>query len=405
MIKRLKVPFFFAIKYIFLKKNNRAINILSIVTMLSMAVGSMAMIIVMSVFNGFETLAINLYESFEPHLSITPSKGKVVHIDNFLIDKIKATEGVENVSLILESKAYFKYRDKETIAILKGVEPSYFKTNKISQFLIVGDTLLEDANNSYAMLGLNIAEKLQIKVDDPFESLAVYVPKSSQQVGIAGDMPFEHSYISPRSVFSVYQEYDEKYVIVPISFVQYLTGNSDFSISSIEISINQSEALVKDRLSRILKNKWKISNRLEKNETLYKLTKVEKMITYLVMGFILFILSLNFIGSLTMHFLEKQKDLKVLLYLGINRLQIQRIYLLIGFLQSFVGGVLGLLFGVLVLVVQYFFEIIKMPGSGTFVISAYPVEIRILDIFFILFLVVLISFLMALWPAYRAKNV
>jgi lipoprotein-releasing system permease protein len=231
------------------------------------------------------------------------------------------------------------------------------------------------------------------------------VPKSSQQVGIAGDMPFEHSYISPRSVFSVYQEYDEKYVIVPISFVQYLTGNSDFSISSIEISINQSEALVKDRLSKILKNKWKISNRLEKNETLYKLTKVEKMITYLVMGFILFILSLNFIGSLTMHFLEKQKDLKVLLYLGINRLQIQRIYLLIGFLQSFVGGVLGLLFGVLVLVVQYFFEIIKMPGSGTFVISAYPVEIRILDIFFILFLVVLISFLMALWPAYRAKNV
>lgn len=405
MIKRLKVPFFFAIKYIFLKKNNRAINILSIVTMLSMAVGSMAMIIVMSVFNGFETLAINLYESFEPQLSITPSKGKVVHLDDFLIDKIKATEGVENVSLILESKAYFKYRDKETIAILKGVEPSYFKTNKISDFLIVGDTLLEDANNSYAMLGLNIAEKLQIKVDDPFESLAVYVPKSSQQIGIAGDMPFEHSYISPRSVFSVYQEYDEKYVIVPISFVQYLTGNSDFSISSIEISINQSEALVKDRLSKILKNKWKISNRLEKNQTLYKLTKVEKMITYLVMGFILFILSLNFIGSLTMHFLEKQKDLKVLLYLGINRLQIQRIYLLIGFLQSFVGGVLGLLFGVFVLVVQYFFEIIKMPGSGTFVISAYPVEIRILDIFFILFLVVLISFLMALWPAYRAKNV
>ena len=405
MIKRLKVPFFFAIKYIFLKKNNRAINILSIVTMLSMAVGSMAMIIVMSVFNGFETLAINLYESFEPQLSITPSKGKVVHLDDFLIDKIKATEGVENVSLILESKAYFKYRDKETIAILKGVEPSYFKTNKISEFLIVGDTLLEDANNSYAMLGLNIAEKLQIKVDDPFESLAVYVPKSSQQVGIAGDMPFEHSYISPRSVFSVYQEYDEKYVIVPISFVQYLTGNSDFSISSIEISINQSEALVKDRLSRILKNKWKISNRLEKNETLYKLTKVEKMITYLVMGFILFILSLNFIGSLTMHFLEKQKDLKVLLYLGINRLQIQRIYLLIGFLQSFVGGVFGLLFGVLVLVIQYFFEVIKMPGSGTFVISAYPVEIRILDFFFILFLVVLISFLMALWPAYRAKNV
>ena len=123
------------------------------------------------------------------------------------------------------------------------------------------------------------------------------------------------------------------------------------------------------------------------------------------MGFILFILSLNFIGSLTMHFLEKQKDLKVLLYLGINRLQIQRIYLLIGFLQSFIGGLFGLFLGLLVLMIQYFFEIIKMPGSGTFVISAYPVEIRILDIILILGLVVLISFLMALWPAYRAKNV
>jgi lipoprotein-releasing system permease protein len=399
------VSLFFAIKYVFLKKNNRAINILSLVTMLSMAIGSMAMIIVMSVFNGFETLAINLYESFEPELTILPAKGKVVHVDEFLLNKVKAIDGVENVSLILESKAYFKYRDKEAIAILKGVESSYFKTNKISEFLIVGDTLLEDLQNSYAMLGLNIAEKLQIKVDDPFESLAVYVPKSSQQIGIAGDMPFEHSYISPRSVFSVYQEYDEKYVIVPISFVQYLTGNSEFSISSIEISINQSEALVKDRLSNVLKNKWKISNRLEKNETLYKLTKVEKMITYLVMGFILFILSLNFIGSLTMHFLEKQKDLKVLLFLGINRLQIQRIYLLIGFLQSFIGGLLGILFGLFILTIQYFFEIIKMPGSGTFVISAYPVEIRILDVFLILGLVVLISFLMALWPAYRAKNV
>jgi lipoprotein-releasing system permease protein len=405
LIHHIKTPFFFAIKYVFLKKNNRAINILSLITMLSMAIGSMAMIIVMSVFNGFETLAINLYESFEPQLTISPIKGKVVQVDEFLINKIKATEGVENVSLILESKAYLKYRDKETIAILKGVEPSYFKTNKISEFLIVGDTLLEDANNSYAMLGLNIAEKLQVKVDDPFESLAVYVPKSSQQVGIAGDMPFEHSYISPRSVFSVYQEYDEKYIVVPISFVQYLMGHSDFSISSIELSINQDEEIVKDRLLNTLKNSWKIKNRLEKNETLYKLTKVEKMITYLVMGFILFILSLNFIGSLTMHFLEKQKDLKVLLYLGINRLQIQRIYLLIGFLQSFIGGLFGLFLGLLVLMIQYFFEIIKMPGSGTFVISAYPVEIRILDIILILGLVVLISFLMALWPAYRAKNV
>lgn len=373
--------------------------------MLSMAIGAMAMIIVMSVFNGFETLAINLYESFEPQLTIMPSKGNVIEIDEFLLNEIKSIHGVENISLVLESKAYFKYRDKETIALLKGVESSYFKTNKISNFLIVGDTLLEDAQNSYAMLGLNIAEKLQIKVDDPFESLAVYVPKSSQQVGITGDMPFEHSYISPRSVFSVYQEYDEKYVIVPISFVQYLTGNSDFSISSIEISINENESFVKERLSKILKNKWKISNRLEKNETLYKLTKVEKMITYLVMGFILFILSLNFIGSLTMHFLEKQKDLKILLYLGISRFQIQRIYLLIGFLQSFLGGLFGLFLGLVILVMQYFFEIIKMPGSGTFVISAYPVEIRILDIFLIIGLVVLISFLMALWPAYRAKNV
>lgn len=368
-----------------------------------MACGAGALIVILSTFNGFENLSRSLNESFQPDLTISVVKNKQFELDEAKFLQIKKVKGVAAVSRVLEEKVYVKYLNTDALASMKGVDESYFQTNKVNDYIIGGDSVLENETYSFGLLGAGIASKLQVNINNQFDPIAVYCPKSEVNTTSLND-GFELSYLTPGGVFSIYQDYDEKYIIAPLSFVQYLRGHDESVISALEVKVSNENNLksIQSDIQEILGTDFKVKSRLELNESFYRISQIEKLVTVFILSFILVILSFNFIGSLTMHIIEKHADIKMLHYMGMTENSIFKLYLVYGLSQGVLGGVLGLFIGVVICILQYTFGIVKMPGSGTFVIQDYPVMIYLEDVIMILAILVLVSVLASYFPAKRA---
>lgn len=393
-----------ACKYLFPKSSTQAIHILSIITMIAMAVGSAALIVILSTFNGFEQISSNLNESFQPDLTVTPQKNKQFDISEEEYHQIVRNENIVAVSKILEEKVYLRYLGSETLAQLKGVDQKYFRTNTLKDHIIIGDTILENEKYSFGMLGMGIANKLNADPSNQFEQIQVFYPKSEFSGGLSEN--FEQSYLTPTSIFSLYQDYDDKYVLAPLSFVQYLNNSDDTRISSLEIKIKSgTESEVRKILNTVLNTPIIVRNKMELNESFYRISRIEKFVVTLILTFILIILSFNFIGSLTMHLIEKTKDMRILGYLGMNQKNIQTLYLFIGLLKGSIGGIIGLILGLGIIAIQKTFGIVPMPGSGTFVIQSYPVTVYFKDICLVLAIIFFVSLFASIFPARKAKNI
>jgi len=370
-----------------------------------MACGAGALIIILSTFNGFENLAAGLQESFQPDITVTPIKNKQFQISSEQWKALNAHPNVKMVSMIYEDKVYVKYGNKDLLASMKGVDRSYFQTNEVKDYIVAGDTVLENDEYSFAMIGMGLAQKLGINLNNQFEQMEVFSPKS-EAGGTSMLDNFERSFITPGAVFSIYQEYDDKYILVPIAFMQYLKSVDENQITALEIKLkNSSEKSIKQDVEQILGRGFKVRDKLELNETFYKISRIEKMITFFILVFVLLILSFNFIGSLTMHILEKKEDIQMLYYLGLKSKDIFRLYMVYGILQGVLGGLAGLGIGLIVCAIQYYFGVIELPGSGTFVIQAYPVMIYGEDVLYISLILVIVSALASIFPAWRAKQI
>ena len=401
----MKTLFYIALRYLFFKNKKQAINVLSLITMFAMACGAGALIIILSTFNGFENLSTSLQESFQPDLTISSVKNKSFPIAEAMWNKILKDPNVEKISMVYEDKVYLKYMNKDVLATMKGVDPSFFQTNEVKHYIVAGDTVLENEEYSFAMVGMGIAQKLNINLNNQFEQIAVFSPKSSMGGASVLDN-FERNYITPGGVFSVYQEYDDKFVLVPISFMQYLKSAEENQVTSLELKLrNPSNKASQEKLRMLLGDSFEVKNKLELNATFYRISQIEKMITFFILVFILIILSFNFIGSLTMHIIEKEADIKMLHYLGLKSKEVFKLYMIYGVLQGMLGGIFGLIIGISICVIQYFFGIITLPGSGTFVVRAYPVMIYGSDVGFILLILFLVSSLASIFPALRAKKI
>lgn len=388
----------------FFKNKKQAINVLSLITMFAMACGAGALIIILSTFNGFENLSTSLQESFQPDLTITSVKNKHFSVDEEMMSKIPQDANIVNVSMVFEDKVYLKYMNKDILATMKGVDNSFFQTNEVKDYIIAGDTILENDEYSFAIVGMGIAQKLNINLNNQFEQIAVFSPKSNMGGASVLDN-FERSYITPGGVFSVYQEYDDKFVLVPISFMQYLKSSDENQVTSLELKLkNPSKKSSQEKLSKLLGKDFDVKNKRELNATFYRISQIEKMITFFILVFILIILSFNFIGSLTMHIIEKEADIKMLHYLGLKSKDVFKLYMIYGILQGMLGGIIGLIIGLSICVIQYFFGIITLPGSGTFVVQAYPVMIYWSDVVFILLILLVVSALASIFPAMRARK-
>ena len=399
----MQLPLFFARRYLFSKKKHSSINIMSMISLVGVAVGAMALVVILSVYNGFDSYVRSLYSTFDPELKITPAEGKFFKYDEALKAKLMAVDGVETVSRTLEENALVKYASKQQIVTIRGVDDSYSRVVGIDSMMAAGSFVLKHGDLNQASVGAMIAQSLGVGVNfmDP---LFLYLPNRSATSMDSPDA-FMEEYVFPTSVFQTNLEYDMKYVIVPIRLLDAAYGFSN-EASALEIKIRKGADLssVYGRVKDALGNKFVVKDRFMQNEVLFRIMKSEKWIIYMILSLILIIASFNIIGSLSMLMLDKQEDVFVLRSLGASSRLIERIFLLEGWLISIFGASIGVVLGLGVALLQKYYKIVKLSTEGAFVLDAYPVKIETIDLLAVFITVILIGYFAARYPISSLKK-
>jgi len=386
----LNFPFYIAKRYLKSKKSHNIINIISGVSIAGVSVGTMALIVILSVFNGFEEVVVSLFNSFDPDLKITVVKGKSFDRNDIPANEIKEISGIKRYTEVVEENALAKYNNTQDIITIKGVTHDFVEFSGLDSMLVYGNFVLKENNNNFCVVGYGIAYKLNLSMKDKTTPINVYMPKRTKKTYTNIDQAFNSKIIFPSGIFSVQQEFDSKYMIVPIDFARDLLEYTD-EVTSIEIGLDKTADAdqIQDNIQSLVGESFVVKNRLQQQELLYQIMKSEKWAIFMILTFVLIIAAFNIIGSLSMIIIDKKKDIAVLRSLGASNQHIRKIFLTEGFLISLTGGMLGLILGGVICWLQSAFELIKLSGSGSFIIDAYPVKTEFLD-FILVFLTVAI---------------
>src|SRR5665647_769928 len=375
------------------------INLISAISVTGLIVGTMGLIIGLSGFNGFDALIKSLFSSFDPELRITVKEGKSFSATGSQFDQLRKMAGVAYYSEIVEDIAMLRYNDRMVVATIKGVSEDYLEFSGIDSMIIQGEFKLKDATNNYAVFGEVIAGNLQVGVQQ-MEPVSVYVPKKRRESSLLPTENFNQKLIYPSGIFSIQQELDAKYVIVPIAFAREIFELPE-KVNAIELKLKEgiSEKETKAAISALLGNSFEIKNRYQQHDYLYKTMLSEKYATYLILILILVIASFNIVGSLTMLILDKKEDIAILQSMGADRRTIRNIFLFEGWLISFIGAILGTIAGLAICQAQISYGLVKLSDkASSFIIDAYPMKIVATDILLIVISVSLIGFLAAWYP-------
>lgn len=358
----------------------------------------MAMVIVMSVFNGFNSLIETFFSNFDPDLKITATHGKMFVPSDNRFDKIKNLPGVVHYAEVIEEVALLKYNNQQYPAIIKGVPANYSNYTNIDTLMVDGVFMLEDQGMNYAVVGQGVAYNLGLGLSfvDP---IRIFVPKKGRQASVNLARSLNFDYIFPAGVFSVLEEIDSKYMIVPYHFAARLF-ESENRVSAVELGIdpNVNAKKLQKNIQEILGDSFHVKNKYQQHDLVFRTMKSEKWASYLILVFILIVASFNMLGSLSMLIIDKKEDLFILRSMGADSKLIRKIFLFEGWLISFFGAVIGSLLGIFVCWLQIQFEIVTLPGAGSFIISAYPVKIILSDILLILGIVLGIGFIASWYP-------
>lgn len=375
------------------------------VSMVGMGLGAFALIILLSVFNGFENLVLDLQNSFYADIEVQAVKGKTFIPTKDLLNKISSTEGVEEYCYVLEENAYLKYGDKEKIATVKGVDENFYNVSRIEPNIAAGKATLVENGVNYAILGSGIDYVLGTNVNNPLDPIKINIPKKGKSTAIIASQLFNTGQVMPGGVFLIQSEFDNKYMIVPLSLMRKITKEKE-AISSIEIRTveNSNLSKVKKDLAASLGDSFSVTPRNEQDKALYKAMKAERWAVFAILGLIMFIISFNIVGSLSMISIEKKKDISILKAMGLKKKTVQQIFILQGVMGSVIGAVIGLILGLLILGAQKMFGFIGLPSNGGFVIDAYPVHILFEDIVISFLMVVVISVIASFYPAKKAAE-
>lgn len=398
----MNLPLFIAKRYFFSKKSQRAINIISLVSVIGVAVGTGALIIVLSVFNGFEHLVLNLYNSFDPDIKITATTGKVFSEEQLSQEKLRSINGVQYVCPVYEENALVRYSEKQTIATIKGVSDEFQLMTRLDTMVVEGKYFLKDNEHDYALVGGGIAYNLQLNIDDPAAQLDLYVPRKEATDLSNPAEAFNRRFISATGIFAIQQDFDSKFILVPLRLARELF-ESENTVTAYEIGL-QKGALpeeVKQKIIQVAGSHFRVKDRLEQHDFLYRIMKSEKWAVFLILTFILLIATFNVIGSLTMLILEKQKDITILHSMGADGSLIRKIFLAEGLFITVIGAAAGLIVGTTICFLQQRYGIVQLSSSGTFVIDAYPVKMQAMDFIYVLLTVLAIGFIAAWYPAKR----
>ena len=406
----MKLSLYIAKRYLFAKKSRNAINVISGVSVAGVAVGTMALIIILSVFNGLELMVTSIFNTFDPDLKITAAEGKTFSPDTGKLELLSKVDGISCYSMTLEENALLKYGDRQFIGTIKGVDENYVRVTDIDSSMWEGEFILSSENDRpWAIPGIGVAQYLGIRINF-ITPLFIYVPRVSAGTTIDPGDAFNRKYVFPSGIFQIEQTYDSKYVYLPISFVRELIQNEN-GVSSIEIKFTENADA--GRTGRTVKNlfgkEYLVQNRYEQQEIFYKVMRSERLAIFFILTLIIVIASFNIVGSLTMLIIEKERDIEILRSLGADNNLIRKIFLFEGWLISIIGAAAGMILGFIVCWLQQTYGIVRL-NSSTLLMDAYPVLMKLKDFIIVPATVLLIGFWAAWYPVrylskkYLSKN-
>ncbi|WP_304065269.1 FtsX-like permease family protein [Pedobacter glucosidilyticus] len=390
----MNASFYIAKRYLFSKKSTNAINMISGISMLGVFIGSAALIIILSVFNGFEGLVLSMYDSYSPHLKVEAVKGKSFDPETPFFKQLETNAQIFSYTQVLQEKALLRYDDLQFIGKVKGVSKDFLKNNLLDSSLVQGEFVLGDSSQQLVVIGATVQYVLGVNINNPLKRLEIYSPKKGTQSAFTPVDEFVAAYLQPVGVFQTQQE-ESDMVIVPIETARTLLQEAK-NVSAIEIFLKDEEQVetFKKYLEKNLGSAFIVKNRIQQNALLYKILNSEKWAIYLILTFILVIAIFNIIGSLTMLVIDKRRDIAILNSLGASKTMISRIFLYEGLMIAMLGCFLGLLAGLAFCLLQQEFGLISM-GQANLLIDAYPVKLKIADFFLVFMTVFTISFIAA----------
>lgn len=391
--------FYIARRYVFAKKSHNAINIIAAISIVGISVGTIAFIVVLSVFNGFDSVVKSLFNSFYADLEVLPQHGKTFVIDPDTLYNLKNLQGVDDIAQIAEENSLVLYNGRQTAATVRGVSDNYDEVTGIDTMIWDGEYKLWDQTTPYAVVGRSI--KYLLNIDTEFrESLRLIIPRRSKKISFDPNQSLNSKYIRPSGFFASQPEIELQYILVSIDFARSLFGYEAEEITALEIKLTPGNNTYRTqkRIQQLLGDKLIVKNRLQQNELLYKTMQSEKWAIFFILIFILIVASFNVVGTLTMLIIEKKNDIQTLQHLGSNIKTVKKVFLLEGLIISSIGAVSGLVIGTAICLIQQHFGIIKLQGAESFVIDAYPIKIMLKDIILVLISITAIGFLAAWYP-------
>lgn len=402
-------PFFIARRYLFSKKSTHVINVISSISVIGVAVATMALVIVLSVFNGFHDLVASLFTSFDPQLKVVPVEGKTAPSDDPILTQIRLLPEVDVATETVEDQALAIYQGKQAMVKIKGVEDNFSELSHITDILYGDGTYsLHAANLEYGILGIRLAQTMGIGAQwDGY--LKIYAPKKEGQLDLSnpGEGFVADSLNSPGVLFSVRQsKYDKNYIVTSIAFARNLFGQQGM-LSDLEIRLKEGSNLnaVKAEMQKIAGTKYKVLDRFEQQEDTFKIMSIEKLMAYIFLTFILVVACFNIIGSLSMLIIDKKNDVVTLRNLGANDKQITRVFLFEGRMIAVIGAVIGIGLGLLLCLLQQQYGFVRLGESeGSFIVDAYPVSVHYTDVAIIFVTVIAVGGWLAVWYPVRALS-
>lgn len=411
----MNLSLFIAFRYLFAKKSHNVINIISVISAVGIGIGSMALIVILSVYNGFDNLIKDLYESYEADYIITPAKGKTFEMDSIAFDKIKQLPGISAICPAIEENVFIKYGDNQSIATIKGIDTAYERVSNISKNIVEGEFKSMNGDIPHAIVGQKLAQDLMLRVRF-LTPIDLYFPDRNEEISIINPMSSLRSErLFPSGIIRLEQNFDKKYIYAPLTTVRNLIGYNNNTATSVEIYLNITPAQgggnrqyktfyrnTTEQLQIILGEQLVVKDRYHQNETLYKMMKAEKFTVYFILFFVILIISINIFSSLSMLLIDKRGDIETFISMGANKTMIARVFTLQGWLISIIGSSIGILIGLLLCFIQIQTGLIQIPGN--FIVSAYPVYIQFWDIIITLSGVSIIGYFISAIPAIAIKK-
>ena len=398
-------PFFVARRYLFSKKKTHVINVISFISVVGVAVATMALVVVMSVFNGFQDLVANLFTNFDPQLKVMPVMGKTAVSDDPVLTKIRRLPQVDVATESLQDMALAVYQGKQAMVTVKGVDDNFANLTHITEILYGdGQFQLHTANLDYGTPGIRLAQTLGTGANWQ-GYLRIYAPRREGQLDMSNpqDGFVVDSLISSGVVFAVNQgKYDKNYILTSIGFARRLFGQQG-RLSALELRLKPDADFnaAKRRIQQIAGSRFVVKDRYEQQADTFKIMQIEKLMAYIFLTFILIVACFNIIGSLSMLIIDKRDDAVTLRNLGATDRQITRIFLFEGRMISVFGALLGIGLGLLLCLLQQQFGFVRMgDADGSYIVNAYPVSVHYLDVL-IIFITVIVAGWLSVWYPVR----